>query len=157
MATIEDRQRVETNYQVVNHLTDEQIQQLCELYETTWWAKGRPFEVVQRMVNHSDVIVGICDRQTSGLIGFARVLTDYTYRALLLDVIVHETYRDRGLGRLILNSVFHHPDLQSVEAWLLVCREDVVPFYEKWGFTTDFKDVCLMARSGVPSSQEPNT
>lgn len=38
---------------------------------------------------------------------FARILTDYVYKALILDVIVEPAYRGRGLGRLLMESIPH--------------------------------------------------
>ncbi len=48
------------------------------------------------MLVHCDLIIACCDMQDR-VIGFARVLTDYTFKALIFDVIVDESDRGQGL------------------------------------------------------------
>jgi N-acetylglutamate synthase-like GNAT family acetyltransferase len=140
-------QQVRVNFEVVHQLTEVQVQDLCDLFQSTWWAKNRCLDDVQQMLKHSNIMVGICDEQTKALVGFARVLSDSVYRAILMDVVVREDYRDRGLGRVLMDAVIHHPDLQTVEVLALFCLPEVIPFYEKWGFTTEPKNLKLMVRS----------
>lgn len=49
---------------------------------------------VTRMLEHSDEIIGLVDSETEKLIAFARILTDYTYKGLIFDVIVAQPYRE---------------------------------------------------------------
>ncbi len=67
--------------------------------------------------------------------GFARVLTDYTYKAMIFDVIVKPSYRGFGLGKDIIHHIFSLPSLDSVKSFELYCPEGIVGFYEKLGFT----------------------
>ena len=46
-----------------------------------------------------------------------------------------------GLGLTIA----HHPQLQKLEVLMLICTPELVPFYEKWGFTQSEK-FCLMGQ-----------
>ncbi|ACK73606.1 GCN5-related N-acetyltransferase [Gloeothece citriformis PCC 7424] len=119
---------------IINQLTDNQIEDLCYLYTTTWWAKERKLIDVQRMLKNTDIIVALCDPSNHQLLGFSRILTDYVYRALLLDVIIRDNYRQQGLGKILMEAIVSHPDLQEIEALILFCQSDVIPFYEKWGF-----------------------
>jgi predicted GNAT family N-acyltransferase len=133
--------------QVIHELTDLQVQELCHLYQSTWWANHREIDDIRLMIQHSDIIIALCDRQTHQLLGFARVLTDFVYRAVLLDVIVRENCREQGLGRALMDAIVHHPDLRSIEMLALFCLPDVVPFYEKWGFTTGFENLHLLIKA----------
>jgi GNAT superfamily N-acetyltransferase len=103
------------------------------------------------MLRQSDIVVGFCLPQSGELIAFARVLTDYVYKALILDLIVDERYRAQGVGRQLLTDVVAHPLLSNVAHLELYCRPDVAPFYEAWGFTTDPEALCLMRRSKPPA------
>lgn len=144
---LEPQKNQQPSIEVIHQLTDLQIQDLCNLYQSTWWAKGRQPDLVRQMLAHSDIIVGLCDSQTRELVGFARVLTDDVYRAFLLDVIVQEESRSSGLGRMLMEAIVNHPRLQGVEAFILFCLPEMVPFYEKWGFTTQLECTQLMVRS----------
>jgi len=119
---------------VVQDLTPTQIQDLEQLYKQGWWSHKRTSQDIQKMLTHSDIIIGLVDSNTQKLIGFTRVLTDYTYRALIWDVLVKSSYQNQGLGKKLIDEILTHPDLQEVEAFLLMCLPEMVPFYEKLGF-----------------------
>jgi ribosomal protein S18 acetylase RimI-like enzyme len=104
------------------------------------------------MLQHSDMIIGLSNTDNQKLIGFARVLTDYIYRAVIWDVMVDEAYQKQGLGQTLIQSILEHPQLQSIEAFLLVCLPETIPFYEKLGFTSDVGELKLMKRVKPTSS-----
>lgn len=145
--TLNSKPIPQTSVEVIHQLTEAQIQNLCNLYQSTWWAKGRQPEQVRQMLAHSDITVGLCNPQTRELVGFARVLTDEVYRAFLLDVIVQEALRNCGLGQRLMEAIVNHPQLQEVEAFILFCLPEMVPFYEKWGFSNELKCTQLLVRS----------
>ncbi|MDL2203642.1 GNAT family N-acetyltransferase [Brucella sp. RRSP16] len=66
--------------------------------------------------------------------GFARVLSDFTFKAMIFDVIVAEDYRGQGLGQALVERILHHEKLKRVKSFELYCPDRLVPFYEKLGF-----------------------
>lgn len=118
--------------------------QLLALYKDWWWTNKRTRADVETMVAHSDVLFGLCDTETSNLIGFTRVLTDYVYKAILFDVIVAKDYQNQGLGRVLMEAVYNHSSLVNVAHIELYCLEELVPFYERFGFTEDLGGLRLM-------------
>jgi GNAT superfamily N-acetyltransferase len=137
------------SFEAINRLTDQQIEDLYALYQSEWWTKGRHPPDIRRMLQHSDVIIGYCDIETKRLIAFARVLTDYVYKALIFDVIVDVTYRSAGLGRALMDAIIEHPDLRSIRHFELYCLPEMVPFYQKWGFMADLGDLRFMRRGNT--------
>ncbi|NJN01699.1 MAG: GNAT family N-acetyltransferase [Leptolyngbyaceae cyanobacterium SL_1_1] len=131
---------------VINQLSKAQIQDLHQLYQTAWWARGRSLDDTRRLVQNTDEVFGLCADESARLIGFSRVLTDYLFRALILDVIVAPDYQGQGLGRILLDAMVNHPALAQVESFGLFCTAEMVPFYEKWGFTDKLTQK-LMQRS----------
>lgn len=127
-------------------LTSGQVDDLHELYRNEWWTADRDRADLEPMVSNSDVIVAFGDDVTGELVAFARVLTDSVYKALVFDVIVAPDHRGTGLGDRLLSAVVDHPDLSGVESFELYCLEELVPFYERWGFSEDVGDVRLMRR-----------
>jgi ribosomal protein S18 acetylase RimI-like enzyme len=99
-----------------------------------WWCKNRELDEVKKMLNNSDVLVGALDR-SGELSGFARVLTDYTYKALIFDVIVKPSYRKVGLGKDIVNHILSLPELKEENSFELYVPDRVAGFYQKLGFT----------------------
>jgi GNAT superfamily N-acetyltransferase len=120
--------------------------QLLELYAQTSWAADRTGPEVGRMLAASDLIFALIDQPADRLVGFARVLTDETYLAIVLDVVVASDYRQRGLGRMLLDAIVSHPRLVDIESLELVCQPDVIPFYGRWGFTDAVGESRLLRR-----------
>ena len=82
----------------------------------------------------------------SRLVAFARVLTDRVFRAFIFDVIVATEHRGAGLGHRLMEELLRHPNLSGVELIELYCRPELVPFYERLGFTSPDSGVTLMRR-----------
>jgi GNAT superfamily N-acetyltransferase len=100
------------------------------LAHRSYWAVGRPLEVVWRAVEHS-LCFGLYEGGRQA--GFARVVTDRATFAWLCDVFVLEDYRGRGLGKWLIECVVAHPALQGLRRLLLGTR-DAHGLYEQYGF-----------------------
>jgi GNAT superfamily N-acetyltransferase len=81
------------------------------LSNESYWAQGRPLDVMRRALEHSLCFgVYLGDEQ----MGLARVVTDYATFAWLCDVFILEAHRGPGLGKWLIQTVVAHPDLQGV-------------------------------------------
>src|SRR5437870_1824724 len=118
--------------EAISELNEGQVDDLLDLYRDEWWTQGRDARDVRRMLEASDLLVAFCDGTSKRLIAFARVLTDYVYKALILDVIVAPSHRGTGLGKALVDAVVHHPVLRTVRHFELYCRPDMIPFYRRW-------------------------
>jgi GNAT superfamily N-acetyltransferase len=141
------------DFQFVNRLSSPHVEQLTRLYQGEWWSRCRRHEDVRRAVEQSDLIFAYMNSATGRLAAFARVLTDFVYKAVLFDVIVDPQYRDLGLGRALLEAVTAHPALLFVEQIELYCKPELAAFYERWGFTANLKELCFMRRTQEPLSR----
>ena len=106
--------------------------QLVVLFEQAEWAIGRSLEDTRRMLAHTDVIISAWDG--SRLVGFARVLTDFVYRASIWDVIVDRAYQDQDIGKGLVQRILAHPSLGRVELFWL-CTRRYQGFYASLGFS----------------------
>jgi predicted GNAT family N-acyltransferase len=116
----------------VRDLAPDDAQELTALYEDYEWWDDREVEDVRAALAETEVAVGVEDG--GDLVASARILTDYTYYANVLDVIVAGHRRGEGLGETLMQAVVDHPDLQSVVGLSLLCRRGLVPYYESVGF-----------------------
>lgn len=132
---------------VIHRLTAPQIEQLHRLYQQTWWANARTLEQTQRVVAGSPITVGLLDEQQQ-LRGFARVLTDFVFKALIFDVIVDAPVRGLGYGDELIRQIKNHPDLADVQHLELYCLPEMFAFYQRYGFSTDLGEVRLMRVTG---------
>ncbi len=133
-------------FEVTSRIEESRFGDLMAIYSQGWWTARRTREQVRRMLAESDVVFGVVDTERDRLVGFARILTDFVFRAHVQDVIVLEEYRGRGVSRLLMDAAVSHPRLKDVEMFELTCKPGLVPLYEKWGFTTGWSDLSLMAR-----------
>jgi GNAT superfamily N-acetyltransferase len=124
-----------TSYRFVEQIDDRLRGDLLELYRHEWWTGARREDDVARMLQQTDLVVGVCTDPDGQLVGFTRVLTDRVYKALVFDVIVAPAHRGTGLGRRLVQYVLDHPMLGEVRHIELYCKPELIPFYERWGFS----------------------
>lgn len=128
---------------VIYTLNEQHIHEPHQLYQNEWWTKGRSFEETKRCIDGSAINIGIVDNQDS-LRAYTRVLTDYTFKALIFDLIVSRELRNEGLGDRLMTLIKNHNDLQQVKHFELYCLPDLFSFYEKYGFSSNVRDIKLM-------------
>jgi len=124
---------------------------LVELFGAAWWAAGRTAADARRVLAGSDVVVTAAERSSGRLAGFARVLTDDAYLAVVLDVIVAPECRGAGVGALLMDAVLGHPRVAAVRSVELVCQPELAGFYRRWGFTDEVGGSRLMRRTTDPA------
>lgn len=96
----------------------------------SYWSEGIPREIVERSIENS-LCFGVFEN--SEQVGFARVITDRATFAYLADVFILESHRGRGLGKLLMECISKHPQLQQLRRWMLATR-DAHDLYAKFGF-----------------------
>jgi GNAT superfamily N-acetyltransferase len=136
---------------VLDGLDPSHEQQLQTLFANQWWTADRSVERVRAAVLASSFVLSAVDRERKQLVGFARVLTDGEFVALVLDVVVADAWRGLGVGARLLDRLVAHPLLADVESIELVCRPHLLDFYARWGFTDQVGSSRLMRRTDRPS------
>lgn len=112
------------------------------LSEQSSWAKGISFDLVQRSVANSLCFGGFLGEQQ---IAFARVISDYTTFANLVDVFILPEHRGRGYSKALMDAVFAHPQLQGLRRFTLATG-DAHGLYARYGFTAPRFPQALMER-----------
>ena len=95
----------------------------------SYWAQGRPLEVVQKSIANS-LCFGVYDGDQQ--VGFARMVTDTATFAWLCDVFITDNYKGRGLGKWLIERVVAHPDLQTLKI-ILLATSDAHELYRRYG------------------------
>ena len=101
------------------------------LVEVSYWARERTPEQTQTAIEHS-ICFGVYDGERQ--VAFARVVSDRATFAYLGDVFVIAEYQGRGIGKMLMEAIVAHPELQGLRRWVLATR-DAHTLYEKYGFT----------------------
>ena len=110
------------------------VEQYNNLRREIGW-KEKEYKLVERAIKNSKFIKrAVINSKT---VGMARAISDGIY-ALIVDVIVSPEYQNKGIGKLIINSL-----LKSIEDSIeegeeisvnLVSMKGKEGFYEKFGF-----------------------
>ncbi len=125
----------------IDHLTDAQTFDLVELYQQEWWSVHRQVEDVKVMLKNSDLIFGF--QEGERLIGFARVLSDFVYKALLFDILIAVDQRGQGLGKKLMTTILEYPKLAHTSHFELYCLPAMESFYRPFGFITKAREAEL--------------
>jgi ribosomal protein S18 acetylase RimI-like enzyme len=96
----------------------------------SYWAEGKPRDVVARLVRNAQRIVGVYDGERQ--VGFARAFSDGVSLAYLADVYVLPEYRGRGLGVELVREMVENGPFRELR-WMLHTR-DAQGLYRRFGF-----------------------
>lgn len=100
------------------------------LANESYWAKGRPRDVVERLIREAQRVVGVYDGVRQ--VGFARAFTDGVSLVYLADVYVLPEYRGRGVGVQLVREMVENGPYADLR-WILHTR-DAHGLYRKLGF-----------------------
>ena len=103
---------------------------LRNLMLQTGWGQARTIQGLEQLLASSSATLSAWDQDH--LVGFARVLTDWVYRAVIEDVVVDEPVRGRGIGSRIVQLLMDR--LAGVERIYLFTGDVNLAYYARFGF-----------------------
>lgn len=65
-------------------------------------------------------------------VGFARVVTDSHIFSSVMDVVITQPLRRRGLGTMLMQAVVEHPSVANTIS--ILNSRDMFPFYTRFGY-----------------------
>ncbi len=128
--------------ELIYKLSHNHIHDLHNLYKDEWWTNTRTLEQTKNCVEGSQIVIGLVDNNQ--LIAFVRVITDYTFKALIFDLIINKNYRHRKLGQKLIQLVKTHEKLKHVLHFELYCLPELKDYYRKFDFTDDIDGIELL-------------
>jgi GNAT superfamily N-acetyltransferase len=120
------------DYQIKHDFHEMDFDKVTLLLEKAFWSVGIKKEEIIKGAEHSALLVGVFNN-TNEQIGYARVISDKTRFAYILDVIVDDAFQKKGIGQAMMNFILHHEELKTVYQWLLITK-DAHGVYNKVGF-----------------------
>jgi GNAT superfamily N-acetyltransferase len=111
----------------------------------SYWAEGRPREVMAKAMENS-LVIGLYTAEGTQ-IGFARFVTDYATFAWLCDVFVDAGYRGKRLGTFLAQTAIEHPDVRGARQ--ILAAEPGRTLYSKFGYSALSRPERWMERPGV--------
>ncbi len=117
------------NFTISSEKKHVDIDILHDMLSRSYWARGRSQEDVEKSVANS---LCFCLLKGEEQIGFARVLTDTMAYAIILDMIISESFRGKGLGKWLIGCICDHPEVTLLRQVLWTSTAD--NFYRQSGF-----------------------
>ncbi|WP_298506497.1 GNAT family N-acetyltransferase [uncultured Maribacter sp.] len=99
----------------------------------SYWGKGRTLEEVKSTIENSLCFGVYTDEKVQ--IGFARVVTDYTFFGYIMDVIIDEKYQRKGIGKRLISFILNNKIIKNLSTVALKTK-DAQELYIKYGFKT---------------------
>lgn len=97
----------------------------------SYWGKGRTLEEVKSTIENS-LCFGVYT-EDNFQIGFARVVTDYTFFGYIMDVIIDEKYQGKGIGKQLISFILNNNTIKKLSTVALKTK-DAQKLYIKYGF-----------------------
>src|SRR5512147_1486767 len=104
---------------------------VTQMLKDVWWSPGIGKAEVMQGARNSALIVGAFNEKNEQ-IGFSRAISDKTRFAYIMDVVVDERYRKKGIGQAMISFILGHPELKDVYQWVLLTK-DAHGVYSKVG------------------------
>ncbi|WP_046173617.1 GNAT family N-acetyltransferase [Domibacillus indicus] len=99
------------------------------LLSSTYWASKRTKEAIEASIQNS-ISFGVYHNNRQ--IGFARAVTDRAVFSWILDVVIDERYREKGIGQWLMKCMLEHPDMKHTK--FALATTDAHEFYKKFNF-----------------------
>jgi N-acetylglutamate synthase-like GNAT family acetyltransferase len=123
------------------------------LLRRSHWAQDRSVEIIKKSINNSLCFSLFIDNKQ---IGFARVLTDFATYGVILDMIIDEAHRDKGLGKWLMEIITTHDSIRNIRQVLWTSTAENL--YRQFGFeTTNDKPILMVKPSFSPSKKDKKT
>ena len=108
-----------------------QLEVIHQFLTNSYWAKGRTIDEVRQTIEYC-LCFGVYFEDEQ--IGFARILSDYTVFAYIMDVFILPDYRGKGYSKQLMKAISEEPKLQPCKVWMLKTL-DAHGLYKQFGFT----------------------
>lgn len=121
-----------SEYTIKDGFENMDFEKVTGLLATAFWSEGIKEDEVRQGAQNSALVAGTFT-ESGNQVGYARVISDKTRFAYILDVFVAENHRKKGIGQGMIDFILAHPGLKDVYQWMLITR-DAHKVYEKSGF-----------------------
>ena len=121
------------DYSIIDGAAKMDFSEVMALLKQTYWADRRTPEQVRKSMENSRCYGVYLDDERK-LVGFARVISDFSTTYYLCDVIIDAAYQQKGLGKALVSHIEALPEYQGLRG-ILITR-DAHALYEKFGYQT---------------------
>jgi GNAT superfamily N-acetyltransferase len=119
-------------YDIREGISNMDFDQVTIMLSKAFWCPDIKINEILKGAQNSALIIGAFITNNTQ-ISYARVISDKTRFAYILDVFVDELYRKQGIGQRMIKYILAHKDFSDVYQWVLITK-DAHEVYKKAGF-----------------------
>ncbi|WP_445734201.1 GNAT family N-acetyltransferase [Mariniflexile sp.] len=108
-----------------------QIEVIHQFLTETYWVKGK---LLMKSKKTMDTCLCFGVYLNTKQIGFARIVTDYTVFAYLMDVFILLEHGGKGHSKQLMKVIDDEPQLKSCKTWMLKTA-DAHELYKQFGYS----------------------
>lgn len=108
------------------------IEAVKALLKQSYWANQRSEETIIKSIENS-ICYGVY--KMDELIGFGRVVTDYSTVYWICDIIIDTKYRGNNLGKMLMENIMETSELNGLMG--ILATRDAHGLYEQYGFVKE--------------------
>lgn len=118
-------------FEISSDKTRLDVSKVHSAIKESYWGDYRTMELTETTIANS-VCFGIYDMQGEQL-GFARLISDHVVFAYIMDVIIFDDFKGKGLGKKLMQHILTRPEVKNVQTVALKTK-DAHGLYEAFGF-----------------------
>jgi GNAT superfamily N-acetyltransferase len=119
-------------YVIHDEIESIDFRRVTEWLAGSYWSPRISQREVEKGARNSSLVIGSYDAEDVQ-VGYARIASDKTRFAYIMDVFVEPAHRGKGLAGAMIRFAMEHPEYHDVYQWLLA-TSDAHRVYEKLGF-----------------------
>ncbi|WMM23411.1 GNAT family N-acetyltransferase [Tissierella sp. MB52-C2] len=108
------------------------IEAMNSLLRQSYWANERTEETIFKSIENS-ICYGVYKNEE--LIGFGRVVTDYSTVYWICDIIIDINHRNNGLGKKLMENIMATKELEGLLG--ILATQDAHGLYEQYDFVKE--------------------
>lgn len=108
------------------------IETITSLLKQSYWANERSEETILKSIDNS-ICYGVY--KYDDMVGFGRVVTDYSTVYWICDIIIDEKHRGNGLGKKLMENIMSTSELEGLLG--ILATKDAHGLYEQYGFQNE--------------------
>ena len=109
------------------------------------WAQGRDEEQLKIMLANSDAVITMWNYKK--LIGFGRATSDYSFRAVLWDIVIADNLQGYGYGKVIVQALLNSKAIKKAKKVYLMTTNSSA-FYQQLGFEIiNYQNLMLLEKN----------
>lgn len=121
-----------SNFHISTDKSKLDFESIKALLKKSYWANERTDETIRTSIENS-ICYGVYEGEK--IVGFGRVVTDFSTVYWVCDIIIDPDYRGQGLGKMLMDKISSTKEIEGLKG--ILATSDAHGLYEQYGFVRE--------------------